>query len=130
MVTLASGGGHACQGDGPRDGGEQEGDVRAALQVVGAALDRVDRRRLVIYAARGSHPSTCQRLGVLRARRGASARSLAPLARRIRETASLLSMLPDAPRTGPVNPRWRVVENDGRVSESPDDNSAEPAQAP
>jgi len=34
------------------------------------------------------------------------------IARRIRETASLLSMLPDAPRTGPVNPRWRVVEND------------------
>ena len=95
------------------------GDVRAALQLVGAALDRVDRRRLVIYAARGSHPSTCQRLGVLLERRGASARSLAPLARRIRETASLLSMLPDAPRTGPVNPRWRVVENDDRDAKNP-----------
>lgn len=95
------------------------GDVRAALQLVGPALDRVDRRRLVIYAARGSHPSSCQRLGVLLERRGASARSLAPLARRIRETASLLSMLPDAPRTGPVNPRWRVVENDDRGAENP-----------
>ena len=106
------------------------GDVRAALQLVEPALDRVDRRRLVIYATRGSRPSTCQRLGVLLERRGASARSLAPLARRIRETASLLSMLPDAPRTGPVNPRWRVVENDGRGSKSPDENSAEPVQAP
>jgi predicted transcriptional regulator of viral defense system len=88
------------------------GDVRAALQLVEPALDRVDRRRLVSYATRGSSPSTCQRLGVLLERRGASTRSLAPLARRIRETASLLSMLPDAPRTGPVNSRWRVVEND------------------
>jgi predicted transcriptional regulator of viral defense system len=88
------------------------GDVRAALQLVEPALDRVDSRRLVNYAARGSHPSTCQRFGVLLERRGASARSLAPLARRIRETASLLSMLPDSPRTGPVNRQWRVVEND------------------
>jgi predicted transcriptional regulator of viral defense system len=88
------------------------GDVRAVLQLVEPALHRVDRRRLVTYAARASRPSTCQRLGVLLERRGASARSLAPLSRRIRETASLLSMLPDAPRTGPVNPRWRVVEND------------------
>lgn len=106
------------------------GDVRAALQFVGAALDRVDRRRLVIYTARGSHPSTCQRLGVLLERRGASARSLAPLARRIRETACPLSMLPDAPRTGPVNPRWRVVENDDRGSGNPVGNSAETSQAP
>jgi predicted transcriptional regulator of viral defense system len=95
------------------------GDVRAALQLVGPALDRVDRRRLVNYAARGSRPSTCQRLGALLERRGASDRSLAPLARRIRETASLLSMLPDAPRTGPVNPRWRVVENDDRDAKNP-----------
>jgi predicted transcriptional regulator of viral defense system len=106
------------------------GGVRAALQLVGPALDRVDRRRLVIYAARGSHPSTCQRLGVLLERRGASARSLAPLARRIRETASLLSMLPDAPRTGPVNRRWRVVENDDRDAKNPVGNSAETSQAP
>jgi predicted transcriptional regulator of viral defense system len=106
------------------------GDVRAALQLVGPALDRVDRRRLVIYAARGSQPCTCQRLGVLLERRGAAARSLAPLARRIRETGSLLSMLPDAPRTGPVNPRWRVVENGDRGSESPNDNRAETSQAP
>lgn len=88
------------------------GDVRAALQMVDPALDRVDHEQLVAYAARGSQPSTCQRLGVLLERRGATARSLAPLARRIRETASLLSMVPDARRTGPVNPRWRVVEND------------------
>ena len=90
------------------------GDVRAALQMVEPALDRVDGKQLVSYAARGSQSSTCQRLGVLLERRGVTARALEPLARRIRETASLLSMLPDAPRTGPVNPRWRVVENDLR----------------
>lgn len=93
------------------------GNVRGALQMVEQAIDRMDRRRLVEYAVRGSHPSTCQRLGVLLERRGATARSLAPLARRIRETTSLLSMLPDASRTGPVNKSWRVVENDLRFTE-------------
>jgi predicted transcriptional regulator of viral defense system len=101
------------------------GDVRAALQLVEPALDRVDRRRLVNYAARGSHPSTCQRLGLLLERRGASARSLAPLTRRIRETASLLSMLPDAPRTGKVNTKWRLVENDQESSDRAHDQAIE-----
>jgi predicted transcriptional regulator of viral defense system len=88
------------------------GDVRAVLQLVEPALDRVDRAQLVAYATRGSHSSTCQRIGVLLERRGAPARVLAPLARRVRETSSLLSMIPDAPRTGKVNTKWRVVEND------------------
>jgi hypothetical protein len=105
------------------------GDVRAALQLDEPALDRVDRRRLVAYPARGSRPSTRQRLGVLLERRGATARSLAPLARRIREAASLFSMLPDAPRTGPVNPRWRVVENDFGTSGHRVGNIVEAAQA-
>jgi predicted transcriptional regulator of viral defense system len=98
------------------------GSLRAALQLVEPALERVDRRRLIAHAARGSHPSTCQRLGVLLERMGASPRQLAPLARRVRETHSLLSMLPDASRTGPVNPRWRVVENDRPAVARPDDD--------
>ena len=105
------------------------GDVREALQMVTPALDRVDHKQLVAYAARGSHPSTCQRLGVLLERGGATAHALAPLARRIRETASLLSMLPDAPRTGPVNPRWRVVENDLRSADPSANGSVESNQA-
>jgi hypothetical protein len=44
--------------------------------------------------------------------RGASARALSPLAARTRETASVLSLWTGAPRTGPVHPSWRVVEND------------------
>jgi predicted transcriptional regulator of viral defense system len=99
------------------------GGIRVALSMVGPALDRVDRGQLVAYAARGSSPSTCQRLGVLLERRAAPARLLAPLRRRVRETSSLLSMLPDAPRTGPVNARWRVVEND-RVSPDHRDGDA------
>jgi predicted transcriptional regulator of viral defense system len=97
------------------------GDVRAALQLVEEALDRVDRAQLVAYAARGSHSSTCQRIGVLLERHGAPTRALAPLARRIRETSSLLSMVPDAPRTGKVNTKWRVVENDQADSHDLDD---------
>ena len=88
------------------------GGIRAALGLVKPALRRVDHKRLVAYAERGSRSSTCQRLGLLLERRGAEPRALAPLTRRVRETASVLSMLPDTPRTGPVNPRWRVVEND------------------
>ena len=101
------------------------GGLRAVLQLVEPALARVDRKQLVAYAVRGSRPSTCQRLGVLLERRGATAHSLAPLARRTRETASLLSMLPDAPRTGPVNARWRVVENDQESSDGTDEETIE-----
>jgi predicted transcriptional regulator of viral defense system len=103
------------------------GGVRPALQLVEPALDRVDREQLVTYAARGSHPSTCQRLGVLLERCGAAPRLLAPLMRRVRETASLLSMIPDAPRTGKVNTKWRVVENDQDSYDRTDDEEVEPA---
>lgn len=88
------------------------GGVREALRVIGPALAGADQERLIAYAARGSRPGTCQRLGVLLGRLGATPRATEPLARRVRETASLLSMLPDAPRTGTVDATWRVVEND------------------
>jgi predicted transcriptional regulator of viral defense system len=103
------------------------GDLRTALQLVEPALRRVDHRRLVAYAARGSPPSTCQRLGVLLERCGATPRLLAPLRRRVRETASLLSMLPDAPRTGKVNMKWRVVENESGSSDRTPDQESEQA---
>ena len=83
-----------------------------AVQMAGAHLNRLDRRRLVAHAVRGSKPGTCQRLGVLLERAGASPRSLAPLRARALQTASLLSLTPGAPRAGPVNRRWNVVEND------------------
>ena len=67
-------------------------------------------------------------LGLLLERLGAPPRSLAPLDRRVRETASLLSMLPDSPRTGRVNPRWRVVENDHDSADQSDEESVEGAR--
>lgn len=88
------------------------GGMREALRLVEPTLGKIDRRRLVAYAARGSRSSTCQRLGVLLERRGSNPRALAPLTRCAERTTSLLSMVPDAPRTGPVNPTWWVVEND------------------
>jgi len=88
------------------------GGTRAAVQLVERTIQRVDTKQLVEYAARGSRPSTCQRLGLLLERRGASARQLVPLAHRIRETASVLKLFPEAPSIGPINKRWRVVEND------------------
>jgi predicted transcriptional regulator of viral defense system len=88
------------------------GGLQRALEMVRAQLRRLDRRQLLRYAIAGSKPGTCQRLGVLLERAGMSARALAPLRARARRTRSLLSMNPEAPRTGRVNRRWSVVEND------------------
>ena len=83
-----------------------------ALRRVQECLSRVSVPKLVDYAARGSRTSTCQRLGLLLERAGASARLLAPLRKRVRVTKSMLSLRPGYPRQGAFNQRWRVVEND------------------
>jgi predicted transcriptional regulator of viral defense system len=88
------------------------GGIAEALRLVQQALPLVSVGPLVEQAAQGSRPSTCQRVGVLLERAGVSPRKLAPLRRRLRETKSLLSLVEGNPRTGSVNPRWRVVEND------------------
>jgi len=104
------------------------GGIREALRLVEPALGKIDRRRLVAYAARESRSSTCQRLGVLLERLGSKPPALAPLARCAGKTTSLISMVPGAPRTGPVNDTWWVVENDrdrtGHDLEGRDDRSA------
>jgi predicted transcriptional regulator of viral defense system len=83
-----------------------------ALRLIGPALPKVSAHKLVEYAARGSRSSTCQRLGVLLERAGASRRTVAALHKRVRSTKSVLSMRQGFPRVGRLNPRWRVVEND------------------
>ena len=86
--------------------------VARAVELAKDRLGQVNLERLLAYAVAGSKPSTCQRLGVLLQRAGLSARRLAKLRARARDTRSLLSMNPDAARTGPVNEDWSVVEND------------------
>lgn len=88
------------------------GGVVEGLRHLEAALPRLSVALLVARASEGSRASTCQRLGVLLERSGASARALQPLLRRTRETKSKLSLVPGRPRIGVVNRRWRVVEND------------------
>lgn len=88
------------------------GGVGEALRYVQQALPRVSVDALVEHASQGSRTSTCQRLGLLLERAGARPRQLAPLRRRTRSTKSMLSMNPAAPRRGPFNRRWLVVEND------------------
>jgi predicted transcriptional regulator of viral defense system len=83
-----------------------------ALRMVKQTLPRVDRAKLVEYAARGARSSTCQRLGVLLERAGEAPRRLAELHRRVLKTKSVLSMDPGAERRGPFNRRWSVIEND------------------
>lgn len=88
------------------------GSVDRAVYLVIRALPRADRERLLAYAARCSRTSTCQRLGVLLERAGTPERQLAALHERVKKTRSLLSLMPGELRTGHVNRRWGVVEND------------------
>lgn len=88
------------------------GGLRRALELLVDVAPRLQRSRLIRYAAQGSSTATCQRLAVLLERQGLTPRQLAPLRRRVRESRSLLSMLPAARRTGRLNASWRVVEND------------------
>ena len=83
-----------------------------AVRMVKQTLPRVDRAKVVEYATRGARSSTCQRLGVLLERTGTAPRRLAELHRRVLKTKSVLSMDPGAPRRGPFNRRWSVIEND------------------
>ncbi len=83
-----------------------------ALGMVKQTLPRVDRAKLVEYAARGARSSTCKRLGVLLERAGTAPRRLAEVHRRVLKTKSVLSMDPGASRKGPLNRRWSVIEND------------------
>jgi predicted transcriptional regulator of viral defense system len=91
---------------------EVAGGLLPALDLVRDSLPRVDLKKLVEYAVRGSRLSTCQRLGVLLERAGTPSRALSPLRRRLRTSSSRLSMVPGQPRRGPLNVRWNVVEND------------------
>jgi predicted transcriptional regulator of viral defense system len=86
--------------------------ISRALELAKSQLGRVDRHRLIAHAIAGSKPSTCQRLGVLLERTGERQKTLTQLHAKARQTRSLLSLNPDAPRKGPVNRRWNVVEND------------------
>ncbi len=83
-----------------------------ALRMVKLTLPRVDRAKLVEYAARGARSSTCQRLGVLLERAGAAPRRLTEIHKRVLKSKSVLSMDPGVPRRGPFNQRWGVIEND------------------
>jgi predicted transcriptional regulator of viral defense system len=83
-----------------------------ALRIVKQTLPRVDRAKVIEYAARGARSSTCQRLGVLLERAGTAPRRLAEFHRRVSKTKSVLSMAPGAPRRGPFNRGWSVIEND------------------
>ena len=94
--------------DFPSVGGSSDDSHR----LVRLALPKVSSRKLVEYAARGSRSSTCQRLGVLLERSGASRREVTALRERVRSTKSVLSMRQGFPRVGRLNPSWHVVEND------------------
>jgi predicted transcriptional regulator of viral defense system len=91
---------------------DMAGATRAALALVEPALGKVDLGKLVRRAGAVARSSSCQRLGVLLERAGVQFSKLSALRRRAACTQSLTSMVPGTPRRGPVNPRWRVVEND------------------
>ncbi len=86
------------------------GSLRSLTGLFPATLPKVDAKKLQQYAARHATPRACQRLGVLLERAGIAGSSA--LHKKAGQTRSVLSMLPGEPRTGGLNTRWRVVEND------------------
>lgn len=87
------------------------GGLVGAIELFERALSKVQMGRVASLGAQVAGTSTCQRMGLLLERAGASSAALRPLTARARGTKSLISMRP-GPRTGRVNVRWSVVEND------------------
>ena len=87
------------------------GGLLGAVDLFRRGLLRADASRVASYAAKVARTSTCQRIGLLLERAGAPAAALRNLLARTRGSRSLISLQP-GPRTGRVNTRWNVVEND------------------
>lgn len=87
------------------------GGLLGAVDLFRRGLPRADARRLAAYAGKVTRTSTCQRIGLLLERSGTPVAAFRPLLARTRGTRSLISLQP-GPRTGRVNLRWNVVEND------------------
>jgi predicted transcriptional regulator of viral defense system len=87
------------------------GGLRHAVPRVAGGLGRVDLPRLVGYALELSSTSTLQRLGLLLERHGAADDILRNLADRVHGTSNKPAMMPGS-RSGRLNPRWRIIEND------------------
>ena len=94
------------------------GGLLGALELFQRALPRVAAGRVAEYASRIARTSTCQRIGLLLDRAGAPPSVLRRLSRRTTGTKSLISLQPGR-RTGRVNTRWNVVENDDGLDSSP-----------
>lgn len=87
------------------------GGLGRAVALFVAGSRQVEASKLVEYAARGSRPATCQRLGVLLERAHAPRSMLSMLTNRLEGPRPLTSLVP-GPRRGHVNRRWNIVEND------------------
>ena len=94
------------------------GGLGRAVELFASGLARVRIRKVAEYAARFSRTSTCQRLGLMLERAHAPASALRHLDRRVQGSLSSISMLPGR-RTGHVNRRWNVVENDRALDATP-----------
>ena len=94
------------------------GGLLGALQLFQRGLPRVRAARVAEYASRIARTSTCQRIGLLLDRAGAPPPVLRRLSKRTGGTRSLISLQPGR-RTGRVNTRWNIVENDDGLGSSP-----------
>jgi predicted transcriptional regulator of viral defense system len=94
------------------------GGVGRAVDLFTAALPRANARTIVGYAVRGSRTSTCQRVGVMLERARVPSSVLHELARRVAGSRSEIALVPGL-RTGRLNRRWNVVENDSALDATP-----------
>jgi predicted transcriptional regulator of viral defense system len=82
-----------------------------ALDVLTASLPRISARRLVEYARRLAHSTTCRRIGLILEAHGFSESIWHPLLSSRRGVAHGSALVRDAPKKGAYNSRWRLLVN-------------------
>ena len=88
------------------------GGMLDALRLSREALPCLDHARLVAYALELGRDSTCQRLGLLLQRSAVTGPFVDDLRARAAQSTGVHLLVPGLTRTGPLNPVWRIVEND------------------
>jgi predicted transcriptional regulator of viral defense system len=88
------------------------GGMSEAIRLFHEALPRVDPARLTAHALQIGRDSTCQRLGLLFERAGIAGPFLEDLRARAARSTGQHLLVPGLGKQGPLNPIWRVVEND------------------
>jgi|ERR1035437_3321543 predicted transcriptional regulator of viral defense system len=96
----------------PKHFGENDGGI----VLVSRSLREANVERLVEYALQIGKISSCQRLGVLLDRKHLHPSNYQALISKVALGKSEPAMISTTDRKGKTNPKWRIIENDTKVS--------------